>query len=92
MSQQQRLQIMPNMNSSSTDNTCPGQDITNAMLLEWLARGNGIAKFKTSGMVTTLLGVSVSEECLDRPINKDVVIRKFREKEWHVPTKEYMEI
>lgn len=63
--------------------------VTNIQLMEWLARGNGIAKNEGSGIVLPYLG-QCPESMLNEPIRDAIRIRKWNDTEWHIPTKEYM--
>ena len=87
MYNEKQLTAHPVETDSSSNNS---NGITIIMLMQWLAQGNGIAKFKDGGQVTNIIGTSVDESLLDKPIRKEVVIRKFQDDTWHVPTKEYM--
>lgn len=65
--------------------------ITNIQLMEWLAKGNGIAKNAGGSQCIPYFG-SCSEDILDKPIREAIQIRKWNDTEWHIPTKEYMGI
>ena len=65
--------------------------VTNIQLMEWLAKGNGIAKNEGSSIVLPYLG-QCPESMLNEPIRDTIRIRKWHETEWHIPTKEYMGI
>lgn len=65
--------------------------VTNIQLMEWLAKGNGIAKNDGMSQCIPYSG-SCSEDMLDKPIREQIRIRKWHDTEWHVPTREYMEI
>lgn len=64
--------------------------ITNIELMEWLAKGNGLAKSESITQCLPYLG-SCPEDLLDKPVRAQIRIRRWNDKEWHVPTKEYME-
>ena len=49
--------------------------ITNIQLMEWLAKGNGIAKNAGGSQCIPYLG-SCSEDMLDKPIREAIRIRK----------------
>ena len=65
--------------------------ITNIQLMEWLAKGNGIAKNDGGSQCIPYLG-SCPEDMLDKPIREAIRIRKWNDTEWHIPSKEYMGI
>lgn len=65
--------------------------VTNIQLMEWLAKGNGIAKNEGGSQCLPHSG-SCSEDMLDKPIREQIRIRKWDDAEWHIPTKEYMGI
>lgn len=65
--------------------------VTNIQLMEWLAKGNGIAKNDGMSQCIPYSG-SCSEDMLDKPIREQIRIRKWHDTEWHIPTEEYMGI
>ena len=87
MYNKKQLTEHPVKTDSSSNNS---SGITIIMLMQWLAQGNGIAKYKDGEIVSNIIGPSIEESSLDKPIRKEIVIRKFQDDTWHVPTKEYM--
>lgn len=76
---------------------CPFIMATYAEVMEWLAKGNGIARVQIasdSAVVSTIL--SCGESDLDLPINSsnltNTMVRRFGDKEWHYPTYDYLKI
>lgn len=76
---------------------CPFIMATYAEVMEWLAKGNGIARVQIASdsvVVSTIL--SCGESDLDLPINSsnltNTMVRRFGDKEWHYPTYDYLKI
>lgn len=61
---------------------------TNIQLAEWLAKGFGIMKRVVSGYVSN--GLSFNEEFENRAVSDNVLVRKWGDKEWHAPTREFL--
>ncbi|PBC75313.1 hypothetical protein [Fibrobacter intestinalis] len=61
---------------------------TNIQLAEWLAKGFGIMKRVVSGYVSN--GLSFNEEFENRAVSDFILVRKWDDKEWHKPTREYL--
>ncbi len=57
-------------------------------LAEWASKGFGIMKRVVSGDITT--DVSFDEGSENRPVSDDILVRKWGDKEWHKPTREYL--
>ena len=72
----------------ATDSDGSGS-VTNIQLMEWLAKGYGIAKRVDGGTCLDTVG-PCPEDMLDATIKDSIRIRKFGDSEWHVPTPEYM--
>ena len=76
---------------------CPFTMATYAEVMEWLAKGNGIARVQIasdSAVVSPI--ISCGENDLDSPINSsnltNTMVRRFGDKEWHYPTYDYLKI
>lgn len=70
-------------------------NITYRELAEWLAKGNGEWKHEPSHSGTVYTTFKYLEERADWPIvinedNQIILVRRFGEKEWHSPTKDYI--
>lgn len=62
---------------------------TNSELSQWLAKGNGSLKKSThTNIVYTNL--SYDESIADKPIDDFALVRKWKDTEWHKPTREYL--
>lgn len=72
----------------ATDSDGSGS-VTNIELMEWLAKGYGIAKRVNGGTCLDTVG-PCPEDKLDAPIKDSIRIRKFGDSEWREPTREYM--
>lgn len=55
-------------------------------LAEWASKGFGI--MKRSGYITTDLSFDEGSE--NRPVSDGILVRKWGDKEWHEPTREYL--
>ena len=64
-------------------------ELTNIELMEWLAKGNGIAKNENSSLCLDTIG-TCSEDKFNEPIREQIRIRKWGDAEWHIPTREYL--
>jgi len=60
-------------------------EITNIELMEWLAKGNGIAKNENSSLCLDTIG-TCSEDKFNEPIREQI----RGDAEWHIPTREYL--
>ena len=74
--------------AGATDSDGSGS-VTNIELMEWLAKGYGIATRGNGGICLDTVGQCPVDK-LDAPILDSIRIRKFGDSEWHVPTPEYM--
>ena len=63
------------------------QLLTNEQLSEWLAKGNGMFRAAQGGKSRTLY--NFREEHANDLIDSTLMVRKWREKEWHRPTVGY---
>lgn len=59
---------------------------TAIQLAEWVSNGFGI--IKRSGYITNY--VSFNEESENSPVGDEIIVRKWEDKEWHEPTREYL--
>lgn len=67
----------------------PKKPVTNSELSQWLAKGNGYIKnTKYTNMVYT--NFAYEDSMADEPIEKFILIRKWKDTEWHKPTREYL--
>ena len=69
--------------------------LTNRELAEWLAKGNGEWKLEPSysGIVYTTYKYLEYEADFSITLNRynqRIVVRRFGEKEWHSPTRDYI--
>lgn len=59
--------------------------MTNIELAKWLAKGNGLVKWKGADEVYTYL--IMDEDILNAKASEDILIRAWDEEEWHRPYK-----
>ena len=62
------------------------EQATVIQLAEWVSKGFGL--IKKSGYVTNYVSAEESDE--HRPVSDCILVRKWGEKEWHKPTREYI--
>ena len=55
-------------------------------LAEWVSKGFGL--IKRAGYITN--HVSFDEESENSPVGDEILVRKWGDKEWHAPTREYL--
>lgn len=61
---------------------------TNIQLVEWLAKGNGVYRFKMGGVIRVDIPIDSTSE--DTELEKGLQIRPFGTTEWLEPTLENM--
>ena len=61
---------------------------TNIQLAEWLAKGFGIMKRFISGYISNR--IYFNEDIENSPVGDEILVRKWGDKEWHAPTREYL--
>lgn len=62
------------------------EQATVIQLAEWVSKGFGL--IKKAGYVTNYVSAEESDE--HRPVSDCILVRKWGEKEWHKPTREYL--
>ena len=62
------------------------EQATVIQLAEWVSKGFGL--IKKAGYVTNYVSAEESDE--HRPVSDCILVRKWGDKEWHTPTREYL--
>lgn len=62
------------------------EQATVIQLAEWVSKGFGL--IKKAGYVTNYVSAEESDE--HRPVSDCILVRKWGDKEWHKPTREYL--
>ena len=63
--------------------------VTYLELSQWLAKGNGRWR-KAACMKMTYTNLSYDESVENEPVDDSSLVRKWKDTEWHKPTREYL--